>query len=98
MVQCCGRCSNKKAKQKEKTLWTFASSVWAPQYPETDELLDRCFWKDWALLTEKMEKVFKINPEMSETLQQAIRINYKFLYTLYRRYSWMGVPPCAKPT
>lgn len=77
--------------KKEKPPWTFASSVWAPQYPETDELLDRCFWKDWALLTEKMEKVFKINPEMSETLQQAIRINYKFLYTLYRRYSWMGV-------
>lgn len=71
-------------RRKVKRVWTYPISIWAPKYKfETEELLRKCFEKDWSCC--KIHKFVK-KPEEQEAIKEMLWQSYKPIKETYKFY------------
>lgn len=72
-------------RKKAKRIWTYAISIWAQKYKfETEELLRKCFEKDWSC--GKITKFVKKQEEL-DLIKEMLWQNYKPIKEAYKFYA-----------
>lgn len=71
--------------KKQKRIWSFPISIWFKDFKfENEDLLRRCFEKDWAC--SKIAKIVK-NPDELNEIKNVLWSYYKLLKESYKQYS-----------
>lgn len=72
-------------RKKAKRVWTYPISIWAPKYKfETDDLLRKCFEKDWSC--SKISKFVKKEDELAQ-VKEMLWQAYKPIKECYKYYA-----------
>lgn len=73
-----------KKRRRARTPWDFKKSVFADYHPDSDDLLEKCFEKDYSY--SRISRIVK-KPEQEIKIKAYLRENYKFLRECYKFYA-----------
>jgi hypothetical protein len=93
--------NTRKFLSRVKTPWDFKKSVFKEYLRDTDEILARCFDKDWK--DSKMPKMLEKKPEEErKKIYDYLKMNYKGIREMYKFYAGIqtnnGVPSIGSNT